>query len=183
MNIKIGRLVHVSFVFIALGSVALADAPTPLTPGPEHQKLGYFVGKWSSEGTMAESPFGPGGKVTSKDVCEWFEGKFAVVCKADGSTPTGKVKSIGIMSYSPEEKVYGYYGLDSTGMAMMSVPRGTLTGDTWTYADESMMGGKKIKSRYILKQLSPEAYSFRWEVLGEDGKWTTVVEGKSTKAR
>ena len=30
---------------------------------------------------------------------------------------------------------------------MTSVPHGTVEGDTWTYTDEALMGGQKIKSR------------------------------------
>ena len=39
-----------------------------------------------------------------------------------------------------------------------------------------------IKSRYVMKQISATSYSFRWEMQGEDGSWTTVMEGTSTKA-
>lgn len=60
--------------------------------------------------------------------------------------PAGRSKSIGIMGYSVEDKVYTYYGADNSGMTMASVPRGTLQGDTWTYNDEGTMGGQKYKS-------------------------------------
>ena len=161
--------------------IALAQAPEAPKPGPEHEKLGYFVGKWTSEGEMKETPFGPGGKMTSSDDCRWFDGKFAVVCHASGTSPAGPVKSIGIMSYSVDEKAYTYYGLESTGMVMTTVPLGTITGDTWTYADESKMGGKTVKSRYVLKVLSPTSYTWTWDLLGEDGNWSNVAKGKSVK--
>ena len=119
-------------VLACLATVTLvsAQAPTMPTPGPEHQRLGYFTGKWTSEGEMKESPFGPGGKFTSSDDCQWFEGKFAVVCRTEGKGPMGPMKGLGMMSYSGEEKVYTYYGLDSSGMTMTSVPRGTVQGNT-----------------------------------------------------
>ena len=44
------------------------------------------------------------------------------------------------------------------------------------------MGGKPMKSRYTIKQLSPTAYSFKWEMQGDAGTWSTLMEGKSTKA-
>jgi hypothetical protein len=61
------------------------------------------------------------------------------------------------------------------------VPRGTVKGDTWTYTDESMMEGQKVKSRVTIKELSPTSYSFLMEVAGPDGKWSTVVEATNTK--
>jgi len=62
--------VSIALVLIFVG-VALAQAPSgPPKPGPEHQKLAYFAGKWSSEGDVKPGPFGPGGKVTFTETCE-----------------------------------------------------------------------------------------------------------------
>lgn len=33
-----------------------------------------------------------------------------------------------------------------------------------------------------IKQMSPNAYTFKFEMAGDDGSWNTVVEGKSTRA-
>jgi len=49
------------------------------------------------------------------------------------------------------------------------------------FVDEAKMGGKMVKSRYSIKELSPTSYTFKWETQGEDGAWQTVMEGKSTK--
>jgi uncharacterized protein DUF1579 len=172
---------------VSVGVIALAQTPqappAPPKPGPEHARLGYFVGTWTGEGEMKPGPMGPGGKITSKDTCEWFEGKFSVVCHSDGKSPMGPMKSVGILSYSPEEKVYTYYGTDNSGMVMTTVPKGTLSGDTWTYTDESMMGGQKMKSRVTIKELSPKSYSFTMELQGPDGKWVPLMESKNTKIK
>ena len=160
---------------------AQAQAPQAQKPGPEHQRLAYFVGKWTTEGEMKASPMGPAGKISSMDTCEWFEGHYSVVCRGDGKTPMGPSKNLGILSYSTEEKVYTYYGIDNSAMSMATVPRGTVQGDTWTYTDESMMGGQKIKSRVTIKELSPTAYTFTMEMQGADGKWMPLMESKSTK--
>ena len=173
-------------VVLAVGGLQVlsaAMAQQAPAPGPENKKLGYFVGKWTTEGELKASPMGPGGKITSTDTCEWFDGGFAVICRSDGTTPMGPSKSVGIMGYSPEEKVYTYYGLDNTNMAMTSVPHGTVEGDTWTYTDEAMMGGQKIKSRVTIKTLSPDAYTFAMEIQGPDGKWAPMMTAKSTKAK
>jgi hypothetical protein len=163
---------------LAGASARQSQAPKP---GPEHQKLGYFVGTWTSTGEMKPSPFGPGGKMTMTDTCEWFQGGFAVVCRSQGTSPMGPTRGLGIMGYNVDEKVYTYYGVDNSPMNMASVPKGTVQGDTWTYNDEGMMGGKKIKSRYILKIASPTSYTFRFEMEQEPGKWSPIVEGTSTK--
>jgi len=169
---------------VAAGVQLAAQAPPAQAPTPsaEHKRLGYFVGRWTTEGEMKPSPMGPGGKVTATESCTWFQGNFAVVCNSEGKTPMGPSKSLGIMSYSAEEKVYTYYGVESSPMAMTTVPRGTVEGDTWTYTDEMQMGGQKIKSRVIIKEVSPTSYTFRMEIQGPDGNWTPMMESKSTKA-
>lgn len=171
-----------SAVALMFGASAIAaDAPPMPKPTAEHAKLGYFVGKWTMEATLKDSPMGPGGKMTSRDKCEWFDGNFAVVCKGDGSGPAGPMKNLGILAYSAEEKAYTYYGVDNSGMVQMTVPRGTVEGDTWTYTDESKMGDRMVKSRYVIKQVSANSYTFKWEAQGDDGKWSTFLEGTETR--
>ena len=164
--------------------IAMAgQAPQAAKPGPEHQRLGYFVGKWTGEGEVKPSPMGPGGKFTSTETCEWFEGRFAVICHSTGKTPMGPSKGIGILGYSSEEKAYTYYGVDNSNMIMATVPHGTVQGDTWTYTDESTMGGNKVKSRVTIKELSPTSYTFTMELQGPDGKWAPMMETKNTKVK
>lgn len=179
MNKRICLVTAIS-VFVS-GAVFAEDAKGPPKPTAEHKRLGYFVGTWKTEGKMNPSSMGPGGKMTSLDKCTWFDGGFAVVCQGDGTAAGAPMKSLGILGYSAEEKVYTYHGIDTSGMVMTTVPRGKLQGDTWTYDEESMMGGKKVKSRVTIKELSPTEYTFSWAMQGPDGKWATIGESKSTK--
>jgi hypothetical protein len=172
----------VTFV-LAAGVAAAQPAGEAPGPGPEHQKLGYFVGSWTSEGELKPNPFMPGGKYSSKDRCEWFEGGFAVVCHSEGSGPMGQTKGLGILGYSAEEGVYTYYGVDNSPMMMASVPHGKVEGDTWTYTDEAKMGGQMVKSRYTMRLLSPASYTFKWEMQDANGAWQTAMEGTATKAQ
>jgi Protein of unknown function (DUF1579) len=183
MKNNIERLFICAAVSILGFQCASAEEPKAPTPGPESQRLGYFVGHWTEEGEMKPGAMGPGGKFTGTHKCDWFEGRFSVVCTTDGTSPMGPSKGIDILGYSSEEKVYTYYGVDNSGMVMATVPRGTVKGDTWTYTDETTMGGKKVKTRVTIKELSPSAYAFKMEAPGADGKWATVMESKSTKSK
>ncbi len=167
----------------AVSPLAAAQAPQAPKPGPEHERLGYFVGKWTAQGEMKPGPMGPGGRMTSSDTCEWFEGRFSVICRSEGTTPMGPTKSIGILGYNTEEQVYTYYGVDNSNMTMATVPKGTVRGDTWTYTDESTMGGQKVKMRVTIKELSPTAYTFKMEMQGPDGKWMPAMESKLSKVQ
>ena len=182
MKNRIVWLIACAAASLVASTLATAAEPAAPKPGPEHKRLGYFVGTWKTVGEMKPSEMGPGGKMTSTDKCSWFEGGFAVVCQSEGTGPMGPGKSLGILSYSPEEKVYTYTGTDSMGMTMTTIPKGKVQGDTWIYDDESMMGGKKVKSRVTIKELSPTEYTFKMEAQGPDGKWAPIMESKSTKA-
>jgi hypothetical protein len=68
-------------------------------------------------------------------------------------------------------------------MVMTSVAKGTVQGDTWTYTDEGMMGGQKMKSRATIKEVSPTVQTFLLEIQGPDGKWMPFIESKGTKVK
>ena len=166
---------------LSVAGAGVAAAQGAPAPGPEHKKLGFFVGKWNVEGELKPGPMGPGGKYTASDTCEWFEGGFAVICRSDGKTPMGAMKSIGILGYSTEEKVYTYYGLDNSGMTMTTVAKGTVAGNKWTYTDQGQMGGQPFKMRVTITEVSPKEQTFLMELQGADGKWAPLMESKATK--
>jgi hypothetical protein len=169
-------------VVLALAaSTALAQSPAaPPRPGPEHKRLGYFVGKWANEADMKPSPFGPGGKTTGTETCEWAAGGFAIVCRSEGKGPMGEMKGIGTLAYDNEPKAYAYFSVNSMGMVENG--RGTVEGGTWTWTSESKMGGKTVKSRFIMKEGSPTSYTFKWETLSDTGAATTIMEGAARKS-
>ena len=171
-------------ILLALTCVgaALGQAPSgPPKPGPEQQKLAYFAGKWTSEGEMKPGPFGPGGKFTFTETCEWFAGGFALVCHSDGKMPEGTVKGLSIMGYDPAEKTYIYFETNSMGENIFS--RGTVEGDTWTWANESKMDGKPVRVRFTLKQASADSATYKLEMATGDEPLKLVMEGKQTRMK
>ena len=95
----------------ALGGYALAQAPAPPPPkpGPEHRALGYFTGKWTTEGDIKPGPLGPGGKMTSSDSCEWVAGGFHVVCRGEAKGAMGPMTSVSraiTLESSPAETIF-----------------------------------------------------------------------------
>jgi hypothetical protein len=183
MNKTSGSIVACAVAMLFALPFASADTPQAPKPTAEHKRLGYFVGEWKTEGEMRPGDMGPGGKVTATDKCEWFEGGFSVICHSKGTSPMGPTKSVGILGYSSEDKVYTYYAVDNSNMTMSTVPHGMRQGDTWNYTDESMVGGKKVKTRVTIKELSPTEYTFAMEMEGANGKWDRVMESKSTKVK
>jgi hypothetical protein len=180
MRMRFGTLG--ALVVFAAASTALAQAPAGLPkPGPDLKRLSYFEGKWTTEGEQKANPFGPAGKISSKDACEWILDGFFLRCASEGKDPLGDFKSIGLMGYDAENKVYTYYGADSRGMGMGG--NGSLKGNVWTYSSIAKIKGETIKSRWVMTESSPTEYTFKWEMADDKGTWATLAEGKSTKAK
>ena len=178
MSRRVFAMAVCAFVLFGLGFVQAQEMPKPT---PEHQKLGYFVGEWTTEAQLMENPFAPAGKYAGSSRCDWFDGRFAVVCKGEGEGPTGPTKDLGIMTYNMEEQVYTYYGIENGPMAMLSIPRGKVDGSTWVYDDESMMMGQMVKSRYTIVQKGPSEYTFEWSMADDEGNYQVMMKGRSTK--
>jgi hypothetical protein len=173
--------VEIGMVLLWVG-LGLAQAPSgPPKPGPQHRNLGYFAGKWESEGDMKPSALGPGGKFTYTQTCEWFDGNFALVCHSEGTIQTGSVKGLSIMGWDPAAKTYTYFSTNSWGQVTFS--RGTVEGDTWTWNNESKMNGKPVAVRFTLKQLSPNVATYKFEMGGAGEPLKLMMDGKQTRVR
>jgi hypothetical protein len=166
-------------VALALGSAAVTAQPPKPTPGPEHKRIGYFAGQWKFEGEAKESPLGPGGKITGAETCEWFAGGFQLVCRTKGTGPKGPGTGQAIMSYDPARKAYTYYSFTSHGDNIFV--RGQVQDKVWTWADEMIVDGKKMKIVATITEETPTSYSFKLESGAEGGQMMVVETGKSTK--
>ena len=162
------------------GIVVAAQQPagTP-QPSPEHKKLAAFVGTWKDEAEMKPGPFGPGGKMSLTETCEWFTGGFSVVCHTDTTGFMGDLKTLTVLTYDREEKVYRFYEFNSTGWS--NAAKGTVDGDTWTFDGDSKMGGKRIRTRSTIKLPSPDSATMKSEVSVDGGPMTLFMELKGTR--
>ena len=167
-------------VFFAIVVVAQEQPPAP-KPGPEHAKLAYFVGKWVSEAEVRPSAFGPGGKFTYTESCEWLPGKFAILCKSEGNMMGGEYHGLSVMSYDTAEKSYIYYETNNWGENVYS--HGSVGGNTWHWTNHSEMNGKAVRGRFILKRVSEDSATFSFDVgMGSD-PLANVMQGKQTRQK
>jgi hypothetical protein len=171
------RTVIASVVMTLLFALA-AQAQTP-PPGPEHKKLGLWLGTWTGEGKDEATPFGKAGTSKSTSSCTWFTGEYQVVCNADYSGTNGKGKALYILGYSMTKKQYFVFFNNSDGDSGM-IP-GKVDGSVWTFENSDTVGGKTYQFRTVFKFASPDQNSSKSEY-SEDGKnWKVSAEGKGTK--
>jgi hypothetical protein len=57
-----------------------------------------------------------------------------------------------------------------------------MDGSNWVFTSDEKMAGKTYHGRYSMDTSSADSYTFKYET-SEDGQtWSTMMEGKTTKA-
>jgi hypothetical protein len=174
-------ILAVAWTLISVITVIAQERGGPPPPGPEHKKLGVFVGTWKDEAEMKPGPFGPGGKLSLTETCEWFTGGFSVVCHTETTGFMGDVTALTLLTYDAEDKVYRLYEFNSMGRS--GAAKGTVDGDIWSFDGEVKMDGKLIKTRSTIKIPSPDSAVMRSEVSVEGGPMTLLMELKGTRVK
>ncbi len=176
MNLK---AILVSTLVLFTASAWAQMAPKP---GPEVKKLDYFLGTWAVDGTIAQGPWGAGGKFTSNDTSEWMPGGFFLEGHSDFKMPPevgGEGKATSYMGYDSDQNVYTYDEFNSQGRREIS--KGTVSGDTWTWTSTQNYGGQEIKQKMTIKMLTPTSYTLKFEISMDGTNWMTFMDAKATK--
>jgi hypothetical protein len=172
---------------ILLSTVVLFTASAwtqmaPPKPGPELKKLDYFLGTWTTDGTVAQGPWGAGGKFTMSETAEWTLANFYIEGQGDFKMPAevgGEGKGISFMGYDSNENVYTRDEFNNQGMHETS--KGTVSGDTWTWNSSQVYGGQDVKQKMTIKVVSPTSYTMKFEISIDGTNWMTFMEGKAAK--
>ena len=167
-----------------IGGVAFAQGDSePPKPGPEHKKLDYLVGDWTTQGEATATPFSPAYKWSGTFTYEWLPGEFFLLRRLDSKrSDIGTTKSVQIAGYDTESKMYTWYGVNSRGGGG-NVAKMTLTSDTWTDTGERTVEGKTFKVRRTIKMVPPDAIDYKLEY-SEDGKtWTAFAHAKDARVK
>jgi hypothetical protein len=159
--------------------IAASAQPPMSKPATELQKLAYLAGKW--EGDSATKPGGPmpAGKVHTTQSCEWFPGGFFMVCRSKYTGGMGTIEDMSELGYDAASKTYTYHSINNLGEDETAT--GTVTGDTWTWSFEAQIGPRKVPARYVSTLTSPTSYTSKVQSRGDDGAWTTFLEGSLHK--
>ena len=171
-------MIIISAAWLAWAALALAQSEMP-KPAPEHKKLDIFVGSWTLAGDMKPSSFGPGGKMSETQKCDWMDGDFFLLCHTDFKSSMGDGSGLSILGYSTDDKSYTYREYNSWGESMES--KGSSNPDTWTWTSDEKVAGKMMKSRFTMKFTSPTAYTFTYEMSDDGAKWSLLMDGQAAR--
>jgi hypothetical protein len=89
--------------------------------------------------------------------------------------------SLSVLSYDTYQKSYIYFETNNWGENVYS--RGGVSGDTWTWNNDSPMGDKTIHGRFTMKIVAPDTATYKFEMASGSDPMTLVMEGKQTRQR
>jgi hypothetical protein len=172
------RLLIISFFFVLTAPVG---AQPPQMPGPvkEHEWLKQFVGTWESDAEVhmapGQAPIKAKGTETNR-----LLGGFWMVSEGSSEVMGIKVQAILTLGYDPDKKKYVGTWTDSMSSYLWNY-EGTVdaSGKVLTLDTEGpnmMDPGKKAKFREVHEFKSADHRTFHASMLGDDGKWITLVK-------
>jgi Protein of unknown function (DUF1579) len=159
-------------VILLLVGFTSSDAAQSGGPGPEHARLDTFAGRWTIDGEAE------GERYTLSEACEWFTGRYHLICRREGKGPQGTIAGQSIMTWDSSAKAYALVGINSNGASVLV--HGTPAGNVWTWTGSLDIAGRALKVRLTTTTQSPSSYTFSIEG-SIDGKWVPLESGRGTK--
>ena len=137
----------------------------------------YFLGKWTFEWSMPESPLGPAGPYSGSTVISKVDGRFYEAV-TEGEGPSGPFKVRELIAYHQENKVLARTVTDSRGFNYMQFgPVGGDLGGIYNIHFDSApftVNGKSVRVRHALHLLSPLNYRVASSISVDGGPFTNL---------
>jgi len=137
----------------------------------------YFVGKWTFEWTLPDSPLGPAGDVSGTTIVTKLGGAFYEAI-TEGKGPSGPFTAKETWAYHRENKTVARQVADSRGFSFLQFgPVGGDLGGIYNLHFESapfMANGKSVRFKSSLRLLSPLNYRVAMSLSVEGGPFTNL---------
>lgn len=159
--------VPLTIAIMLLFSVSVRT-PAQQAAGPEHERLGFWVGEWSYV------VGGGSGTLTAERLGDFFIQMTEAYTSPAGNT----VRILSVIGYDPAEKAYTWHRYWSSGYS--DAAKGWVHDDTWRFVIDEPVGRK---ARVTMVEESPDVIVFKWERSVEGGPWEVTSEGRTTKVR
>jgi hypothetical protein len=137
----------------------------------------YFLGKWTFEWSMPESPLGPAGPYTGTTVVSKVDGRFYEAV-TEGEGPSGPFKVRELIAYHKENKTLARQVTDSRGFSYLQFgPVGGDLGGIYNIHFDSApftVNGKSVRVRHTMHLLSPLNYRVATSISVDGGAFTNL---------
>lgn len=148
-------------------------SPDDPMPPPD---MKYFIGSWSFDWNVPESPLGPAGKIRGTETCRKGKGEGVFECALEGAGPLGDFKGGAVITYFEKERKVSMTDDVLFGTKVsMSGPIGGDLGGYYTIFWESepiRKGGKTIILKGRTMMLSPANYRLQMRISVDGGPFT-----------
>ena len=152
-------------MLVAATLVLAAFAAAPAAPEPErdpgYAPLDSLIGVWTNAGS----------EDTFRETCEWYHGRFHVVCHStrkrdDGTTGHG----MSILGFVPGAG-YVYTGIGSKGR-YETLANGTFANGILEYRSTAVADGKSVVTRIRLGPPDERGFPFVVDTSTDGGPWS-----------
>ena len=137
----------------------------------------YFVGKWTFEWTLPDSPLGPAGDVTGTTIITKLGDAF-YEANTEGKGPAGSFTAKEVWAYQRENKTVARHVVESRGFSyLQSGGVGGDLGGIFNLHLESapfMANGKSVRFKSSLRLLSPLNYRVAMSLSVDGGPFTNL---------
>ena len=137
----------------------------------------YFLGKWTFEWSMPETPLGAAGDYSGTTTFTKLDGRFYEAV-TEGTGPAGPFKVRELIGYHKENKTVARQITDSRGLSRLEFgPVGGDLGGIYNLLYESapfMVGGKTIRVKNTLRLMSPLSYRVASSISVDGGPFTNL---------
>jgi hypothetical protein len=151
-------------------------APTSAAADDPTKKLGVFVGKWQTEGTLTS-----GQKTSTTLECRWSPQGSYLVCDQLVNMG-GEHRQFTVYSYDSKTDKYSYVTLSDSG-AKPTTGGITIKGNLWTYDDSSFTAnGKTTMIRTTNEFTDAKTEVFKVATSEDNGlNWKVMLQGVAHK--
>ena len=137
----------------------------------------YFLGKWTFEWSMPETPLGPAGPYSGTTTVSKLNDTFYEAL-TDGEGPNGPFKIREVIAYHKDNKTLARHVTDSRGFSYLQFgPVGGDLGGIYNIHFESApftVNGKSVRLRNELRLLSPLNYRVSSSISVDGGPFTNL---------
>ncbi len=98
-----------------------------------------------------------------------------------GTEAGARYEEIFTYSHDPKAKAYKLFSTVNDGAS--TVQKLVIEPATWIHTGEAQVDGRSAKVRFTLANMTPAGGSWKGETSVAGGPWTTMGEGKYTKAK
>ena len=137
----------------------------------------YFLGKWTFEWSMPESPLGPAGPYSGTTTISKLDGRF-YEATTEGEGPNGAFKVREVIAYHREHRTLARQVSDSRGFSFFQFgPIGGDLGGIYNIHFDSapfQMNGKSIRVRHVMHLLSPLNFRMATSISVDGGPYTNL---------